>query len=60
MEGERDPSFMESGRYLTIKIGEGGPYFGKGDLFFFLCNCFPIGLLLGVPSYSVRGGVIGF
>ena len=32
---------MESGRFLPIKIGEGGSYFGKDDLFFFLCNCFP-------------------
>ena len=32
---------MESGRFLPIKIREGGSHFGKDDLFFFLCNCFP-------------------
>ena len=32
---------MESGRFLPIKIGEGGSTFGKDDLFFFLCNSFP-------------------
>ena len=36
-----DPPSMESGRFLTIKIGEGGSHFGKDDLFFFLCNYFP-------------------
>ena len=36
-----DPPSMESGRFLPIKIGEGGSHFGKDDLFFFLCNCFP-------------------
>ena len=41
MEGERGPPSMESGRFLPIKIGEGGSHFGKDDLFFFLCNCFP-------------------
>ena len=35
-----DPPSIESGRFLPIKIGEGGSYFGKDDLFFFLCNCF--------------------
>ena len=29
---------MESGRFLPIKVGEGGSHFGKDDLFFFLCN----------------------
>ena len=32
---------MESGRFLSIKIGEGDSHFGNDDLFFFLCNCFP-------------------
>ena len=41
MEGERGSIFLESGRFLPIKIGEGGSYFGKDDLFFFLCNRFP-------------------
>ena len=36
-----DPPSMESGRFLPIKIGEGDSHFGKDDLFFFLCNCFP-------------------
>ena len=36
-----DPPSMESEQFLPIKIGEGGSYFGKDDLFFFLCNCFP-------------------
>ena len=31
---------MESGRFLPIKVGEGGSHFGKDDLFF-LCNRFP-------------------
>ena len=35
------PPSMESGRFLPIKIGEGGSHFGKDDLFFFLCNYFP-------------------
>ena len=35
-----DPPSMENGRFLPIKIGEGGYYFEKDDLFFFLCNCF--------------------
>ena len=35
-------------------VGEDGSYFGKGDLFFFLCNRFPDRApLLKVPSYSV-------
>ena len=36
-----DPPFMENGGFLPIKIGEGGSYFGKDDLFLFLCNYFP-------------------
>ena len=35
------PPSMESGRFLSIKIREGGSHFGKDDLFFFLCNYFP-------------------
>ena len=31
---------MESGRFLPIKVGEGGSHFEKDDLFFFLCNRF--------------------
>ena len=38
---------MESGRFLPIKIGEGGSYFGKDDLFFFLCNRFPDQAVVG-------------
>ena len=32
---------MESGRFLPIKVGEGGSHFGKDDLLFFFCNRFP-------------------
>ena len=32
---------MESGRFLPIKVGEGGSHFGKDDLFFFLSNRLP-------------------
>ena len=32
---------MESGRFLPIKVGEGGSHFDNDDLFFFLCNRFP-------------------
>ena len=32
---------MENGRFLPIKVGEGGTHFGKDDFFFFLCNRFP-------------------
>ena len=35
-----DPPSMESGRFLPIKIGEGGSYFENDDLLFFLYNCF--------------------
>ena len=38
---KEDPSFLESGRFLPIMLGEGGSYFGKGDLFFPLRNCLP-------------------
>ena len=38
---------MESGRFLPIKVGEGGSHFGKDDLFFFLCNCFPERVAVG-------------
>ena len=38
---KEDPSFLESGQFHSIKIGEGGFYFGKDDLFFLLCNCLP-------------------
>ena len=48
---------MESGRFLPIKIGEGGYHFGKDDLFFFYVTTFSNWPLLGVPSYSVGGGV---
>ena len=37
-------------------VGEDGSYFGKGDLFFFLCNRFPDWAAMRVPSYSVGGG----
>ena len=33
------PSFLENGRFLPIKIGECGFYFGKDDSFFLLRNC---------------------
>ena len=36
-----NPPSMDSGQFLPIKIGAGGSYFGKDDLFLFLCNCFP-------------------
>ena len=52
-----DPPSMESGRFLPIKIEECGSYFGNDDLFFFLCNSFLNGPLLGVPSYSIGDGV---
>ena len=40
--GEKENlSFLKSGRFLPIKIGEGGSHFEKDDLFFFLCNRFP-------------------
>ena len=42
-----NPPSMESGRFLPIKIGEGGSYFGKDDLFFFLCNYFPERAVVG-------------
>ena len=37
-------------------VGEDGSYFGKGNLFFFLCNIFPDLSAVRVPSYSVEGG----
>ena len=40
-ERKEDPSFLESGRFLPIMLGEGGSYFGKDDLFFPLRNCLP-------------------
>ena len=36
-----DQLSMESGRFLPIKVKEGGSHFEKDDLFFFLCNCSP-------------------
>ena len=42
-----DPPSMESGIFLPIKIGEGNSYFGKADLFFFLCNYFPVRAAVG-------------
>ena len=38
---KEDSSFLKSGRFLPIKIGEGGFYFGKDDSFFLLRNCLP-------------------
>ena len=35
---------------------EDGSYFGKGDLFLFLCNRFPDWAAARVPFYSVGGG----
>ena len=40
-EGKKDPSFLDRGRFLPIMLGEGGSYFGKGDLVFPLCNYLP-------------------
>ena len=51
---------MQSGRFLPIKLGEGGSYFRKDDLLFFYVTAFPNGLLLGTSSYSVGNGVIDF
>ena len=48
---------MESGRFLPIKIGEGDSHFGKDDFSSFYVTIFPNGPLLGMPSYSVGGGV---
>ena len=31
---KEDSSLLDSGRFLPIMLGEGGSYFGKGDLFF--------------------------
>ena len=42
-----DPPYMESGRFLPIKIGECGSHFENGDLFFFLYNCFPERAVVG-------------
>ena len=39
--GKRIRLFLESGRFLSIMLGEGGSYFGKDDLFFDLRNCLP-------------------
>ena len=36
-------------------VGEDDPYFGKGDLFFLLCNHFLDWAAMRVPSYSVEG-----
>ena len=36
---KENPSFLESGGFLPIMLGEGGSYFGKDDLFFPLRNC---------------------
>ena len=41
MEGKWDPTSSESGQFLPLMVGEDGSCFGKGDLFFFLCNRFP-------------------
>ena len=51
-----DPSFLESGQFPPLMVGEDGSYFGKGNLFFFLCNRFPDWAAVRVPSYSVGGG----
>ena len=37
-------------------VREDGSYFGKGDLFFFLCNHFPDWATMRVPCYSVGSG----
>ena len=51
------PPSMESGRFLPIKIREGGSHFGKDTYSSFYVTTFPNGPLLGVPSYSIEGGV---
>ena len=38
---KEDPSFLDSGRFLPIMLGEDDSYFGKGDLFFPLRNYLP-------------------
>ena len=38
MEGERGSVFPGESTISSHKIGEGGSYFGKDDLFFILCN----------------------
>ena len=38
---KEDPSLLDSGRFLPIMLGEGGSYFGKGDLFFPSHNYLP-------------------
>ena len=38
---KEDLSFLDSGRFLPIILGEDGSYFGKGDLFFPLRNYLP-------------------
>ena len=48
---------MESGRFLPIKVGEGGSHSGRMTWSSFYVTAFPNGLLLGKPSYSVGGGV---
>ena len=53
---KEDPSFLESGRFPLLMVGEDGSYFGKGDLLFFLCNRFPGLADVRVPFYSVGGG----
>ena len=42
MEGEkRIRLFLDSRRFLSIMLGEGGSYFGKNDLFCLLRNYLP-------------------
>ena len=38
---KEDPSFLESRRFFSIMLREGGSYFEKDDLFFILRNCLP-------------------
>ena len=49
---------MKSGRFLLIKVGEGGShFFGRMTCSSFYVTTFLNGLLLGTFSYSVGGGV---
>ena len=54
-ERKEDPSFLESGQFPFLMVGEDDSYFGKGYLFYFLCNRFPDLVVVRVPSYSVGG-----
>ena len=52
-----DPPSIENGRFLPIKIGEGGSILGRMTSSSFYVTVLPNGPLLGVPSYPIGGGV---